>query len=289
MSVEFETLVYTRYLYAVLEVKQSLLLALLEKNLDESLFWAFELYYSGFETSAFEYVMNIYNEFYKKDNPDLEKSIAKAINQDEPLQLGSIITTLCYSKYQMNVFMENYFGLKCKSIEKGEPRKPLFIRMKQQDLIKYETLERDMNELPRFYLKKVCKYAVRKEVTQLFKPEFVSNKKDYEYHWLYYAYNSPIWKDRLSYYNITINHETKDIEFQDDDELDEFYDVWGLEPDEQLLELQEKSIGNGNEKQLSMKDFCEKYGGIVITKSIKIRNSAPDVAALTNSFKLLST
>jgi len=301
MSVEFETLVYTRYLYAVLEVKQSLLLALLEKNLDEALFWAFELYYSGFEKSAFDYVMNIYKEFYKTDNPDLEKSIAKAQQSlgqaqqslGEPLQLGSIITTLCYSKYQMNLFMENYFGLKCKSIEKGEPRKPLFIRINPQDLPKYATLERDMNELPRFYLKKVCKYAVRKEVNQLFKHEFISNKKDYGYHWLYYAYNSPVWKDRLSPYNITINHETKDIEFQDDDEMDEFYDIWGLEPDEQLLEVQEKSIGNGNEKQLSMKDFCEKYGGIVITRSIKIRNSSvatlTDVAALTNSFKLLST
>jgi hypothetical protein len=248
MSSEFKTLVYTRYLYGVLEVKQSLLLALLEKNLDEALFWAFELYYSGFETSVFNYVNKIYKEFYKTDNPGLEPSILKAIEEGEPIHLGSIITTLCYSKYQMNLFMENYFGLKCKSTEKNEKQKALFIRMKSQDVIKYETLERDMNELPRFYLQKVCKYAVRKEVNRLFETEFISNKQDYYYHWLYYAYNSPIWKDRLSSYNITINHETKDIEFQDDDELDEFYDVWGLEPDEQLLELQEKSIGNGNEK-----------------------------------------
>jgi hypothetical protein len=169
--------------------------------------------------------------------------------------------------------------------------------MKAQDLQKYKTLERDMNELPRFYLKKVCKYAVRKEVNQLFKPDFVSNKKDYCYHWLYYAHNCPIWKDRLDGFNIVVNHETKSIDFQDDDELDEFYDVWGLEPDEQLLELQEKSIGNGNEKQLSMKEFCEKYGGIVVTKAIKIRQSVAEltkvakltkVAELTNSFTQLS-
>ena len=55
-NIEFETLVYTRYLYAVLEVKQSLLIALLEKQLDEALFWAYELYYSGFTHNVYSYV-----------------------------------------------------------------------------------------------------------------------------------------------------------------------------------------------------------------------------------------
>jgi hypothetical protein len=287
-NIEFETLVYTRYLYAVLEVKQSLLIALLEKQLDEALFWAYELYYSGFTHNVYSYAFNIYNEFYKPDNPELEKPIQNAINawlgcdRKELWHLGSIITTLCYSKYQMNVFMESYFNLKCKPVDDGLKKRALFIRMKPEELVKYETWPRDMNELPRFYLKKVCKYAIRKETNCLFKTEFVSNREDYCNNWLYYAANSPVWQERI--YGGVMNHATKRIDFETDDDFDAFYDEWGLEPDEQSIEVQEKSIGNGNEKQLSMKEFCEKYGGVVVTKTLKIRAS---VAALANSFAKL--
>jgi hypothetical protein len=53
------------------------------------------------------------------------------------------------------------------------------------------------------------------------------------YHWEYYAYNSPLWKERFDKFNITINDEKQKIEFNDDDELEEFYQQWGYEPHEQ--------------------------------------------------------
>lgn len=63
------------------------------------------------------------------------------------------------------------------------------------------------------------------------------------YHWEYYAYNTPIWKERFDKYKIKENHEQKRIDFMDDDEMEEFYDHYGYEPDEQPTEILDKSIG----------------------------------------------
>jgi len=61
--------IFTRYLYEKQEVEIALLLALLEKNMEESLFWAYELYYSGFQIELFEYFIRIYYDFYATLNP----------------------------------------------------------------------------------------------------------------------------------------------------------------------------------------------------------------------------
>jgi hypothetical protein len=65
----------------------------------------------------------------------------------------------------------------------------------------------------------------------------------FHYHWLYYASNTPIWHNRIIEFEGMPNHEIKDINFEDDDDLDEFYDHFGYSPDEQKLDQQNKNIG----------------------------------------------
>lgn len=55
--------VLTRYLYLKDEVKLALIVSLLTKN-QVSIFWAYELYYSGFELELFELIWQIYFDFY---------------------------------------------------------------------------------------------------------------------------------------------------------------------------------------------------------------------------------
>jgi hypothetical protein len=62
------------------------------------------------------------------------------------------------------------------------------------------------------------------------------------YHWEYYAYSCPLWKERFDKYKIKINDEKQKIEFEDDDELEEFYSQWGYEPDEQSQETINKRM-----------------------------------------------
>lgn len=63
----------------------------------------------------------------------------------------------------------------------------------------------------------------------------------YWYHWEYYAYQSPLWKARFNKYNVKIIENKKTIEFDDEEEYEEFYEEYGYEPDEQSKEVQEKS------------------------------------------------
>ena len=96
-----------------------------------------------------------------------------------------------------------------------------------------------------------CLYSINplSSSFHLMRDEEDSISKCYWYHWEYYAYNSPIWKSRFDKYDITIDDENKkiiggDIEkFNDDDEIEEFYQQYGYEPDEQSSEIQNKLFG----------------------------------------------
>ena len=56
--------------------------------------------------------------------------------------------------------------------------------------------------------------------------------------WQHYVWNTPCWRERLCKFGVDEN-----IEFENDDILEEFYDRFGYEPDEQPIEIQQQSIG----------------------------------------------
>jgi hypothetical protein len=114
----------------------------------------------------------------------------------------------------------------------------------------------------RFYLSSVCKYPIRREFNELFESSCDDFRNEFDYHWLYFAAKSPVWLFRIRDFGGSINDDKMEVEFPNDDLLDDFYDRWGIEPDEQKMELKDKCIGNSQRKQLSMEEFCEKYGGI---------------------------
>ena len=61
--------IFTRYLYEKQEVELSLRVSLLEKKIEESLFWAYELFYSGFQEELFLLFIFIYYDHYATLNP----------------------------------------------------------------------------------------------------------------------------------------------------------------------------------------------------------------------------
>tara|TARA_B100000925_G_scaffold133660_1_gene99888 strand:- start:685 stop:1785 length:1101 start_codon:yes stop_codon:yes gene_type:complete len=69
----------------------------------------------------------------------------------------------------------------------------------------------------------------------------VELNNEFWYHWEYYAYRCPLWKSRFDKYKIKVDHEKKEIVFEDVDEYEEFYELYQYEPDEQSKETQEKS------------------------------------------------
>jgi hypothetical protein len=72
------------------------------------------------------------------------------------------------------------------------------------------------------------------------------NMKDkYWFNWLYHASFSPIWSKRIQEHGGYINYIKQTVVFKEDptdDLMQRFYSIYGLEPDEQKKEIQEKSI-----------------------------------------------
>jgi hypothetical protein len=321
MSCDESKLIFTRYLYSLDDVKHSLFIAILNKNSDEALFWLFEIYYSGFVGDAFRLVMNIYTEVFSFDNPDLAKPFHRIMKTYEDSQLdmdvddngvasidtnasatanasasasalGTIVHNLCLRNYRIDLFVKTYIGVVCEpSVEPDLSKKHLYITLKPDNIQKYET--KPPIEPPYLYLREVCKYSAHKETNAIFGEVQDGVFKDlYLNHWLYFAYKSPIWKERVDAYGGRPVDDQKKIAFyneageEDDDLESEFYSVWNMETDEQPPEVVIKSTGHDSMEYITIADFCRRYGGVMKTKKLGRKLKVDDLSASFNNMAI---
>lgn len=267
----------TRYLYNMVEVKQSLLMAILDKNIDESLFWAYELFYSEYDLECVPYINDIFEKIYKNDNEDLIplvkqitlywNNLENTNDNDLALLFGSYVTTLCFRPYNLTMFVKEF--LKVNSVELINDINPsnIIIHLQEKDIIQYQTI---YNKKPTKVLQECCRFALRKNVNAIFEISLPSQEEivnNLNIHWLYYAYKTTIWKDRIDEYNGVPNNKEKTIDFENDDLYEEFTEKWYYDPEEQPLEVKDKLIGIAN--QLSVIEFCKLYNIKIKTKKIK--------------------
>ena len=100
------TLVFTRYLYLKDEVKIALLLSILNKS-DDAIFWAFELYYSGYKNELFAFIWKIYYDFFATLNPSFATYLTKklASKEIEDRVVSSIIQNLLIRSFNTDIFL----------------------------------------------------------------------------------------------------------------------------------------------------------------------------------------
>ncbi len=197
-------MVFTRYLYNKEHVEFSLLDALRERNREEALFWAYELYHSGFkyEVSALvaEQVSCPKLRAHFEKLPDLES---------DELIVGTIIENLLNKNTKIR------------------------IKLKMGDVAKYKTkpvVELKSRKIPN----RECRYKLRT------KPGHAPITYD---NWLYEASLSPIWQKRIAKYGGIVCHESKTVNFDDENNEEKFYNWHDFEPDEQPLSVQENWFG----------------------------------------------
>jgi len=296
---------FTRYLYTRRECAQSLFISLLNRNCEEALFWGYELYFSGFQEETVEYLISVYDSIYVSINSvDFNNFIKNKydewiIDTKNDILLGIIIRNMVMRDYDINDWVERYFNVKCSKGDHINKNKNIKMKMRMRmritmiNIDRFRTIGASRNceaisggerreqkcsepgVIPaRSVLKQMCKYKLHKEVNDLFQTNLVDLKSKYYNNWLFYAYASPIWRDRIIKYGGSPNYITHKIEFGTDniESEEDFNELYNYETDEQLLEVQEKSIGNGSEKQLSIKEFSQKYGGNLICKIRKHRS-----------------
>lgn len=103
-------LLFTRYLYEKEYVKSALTLSLLNYEKDAALFWAFELFYSGYIHEVFHHVITIYYDYYFLLNTAFEKYIVKQVEEKTAISLYLIIMNMLKRKYTIDVLMLKTFA-----------------------------------------------------------------------------------------------------------------------------------------------------------------------------------
>ena len=278
--------VFTRYLYIKEEVEYALFLSLVEKRAESSLFWAFELYHSGFSRETLELLWYIYGRFYEETNPKFknlfekkEKDFGASLSKEEQESIfGSIVYNLAKREVSFKVtkatikntiLREKYKKRNTKKTKKSEEPKEepneehkeenekkeskLYVVLSCDDVKKFQTQTTTENSLkkcipPRQILSLAIQNAIneskwfsscslaRKSIPQ------EKMREMYHYEWLYHASFSPVWRERIEKNKGQINHEKRKVEFNEENDLDNFYNSFGYEPDEQKKEIQEKNI-----------------------------------------------
>jgi len=107
LKVPGANLVFTRYLYIKDEVKTSLLISILNKS-DDAIFWAYELYYSGFKNELIEFIWQIYYDFFATQNPTFAAYLSTKLSKEglkEDRLISSIVQNLLIRSYNTDVFL----------------------------------------------------------------------------------------------------------------------------------------------------------------------------------------
>lgn len=102
---------FTRYLYEKDEVKLSLIICILNEKEDEAVYWAYELYHSGFKLELIDLFWSLYYDFYYTLNPSFEKYLqTKLKNQleldaDSENYISMIVNNFMIRPHNMDIFM----------------------------------------------------------------------------------------------------------------------------------------------------------------------------------------
>lgn len=122
IDLPMSNIVLTRYLYLKDEVKLALLVSLLNKS-DDAIFWAYELYYSGFKMELYDYIWTIYYDFFATLNPNFEQYLNKMLkidNEPEDKLVSAIIQDLLIRPFNTDIFLLrticNLFEIECSFI-----------------------------------------------------------------------------------------------------------------------------------------------------------------------------
>jgi hypothetical protein len=229
-------LVLTRYLYNKEFVLESLENSILEGLQDESLFWGYEIYFSGFEEEVFQKCFEIfqihYNNYKKLEKYLRVKEREWISAQDESKSdeiLGIILKNICLRK---------------RDLQREEAKREKYLIIDAHYIDKYRTRQivpvwKTLSTLCIYDLRLISNKQIQIENDNVFDIR-VEILRD---NWLFYAGHSPIWKLRILENGGEIDLVGKKIIFKNEDSLEAFYEKYGFEPEEQSLKIQKRCLG----------------------------------------------
>ena len=284
------TPVLTRYLYVKDQVQNNMLWAILNQEEDVAMFWAYELYFSGFETETVELLLHFAHVFYQENHMTIVATLNQWYHESDGSTgslehvLGNMILTLSHNHPSFSYVLRGrppcfqppsndlYRMISDHQIAQYqtqcvEPQKSWkFLRsvvsipstpmtMETEESIDIQTIVGMFHTTPKSVddlrsSMDLVGSSVEKDVYQL--PKYVDN-------WMYCASFSPLWKERIATFHGIIDHDDQTVLFDDEDQEENFLELYGYEPDEQPLEVQ-RSLWPSQTKTISWSEFCNTYG-----------------------------
>ena len=267
-----DILILTRYLYSFIDVRQSLFLNILDGNHEEALYWAYELYWSGFTGCTFEHLLETYDMMFIEDEMIKERMRGEynkwRLDNSLYENLGTIVINLCFQSYRISKFVDKFFKIKCNDMSNWRESSNLYININKKDVEKYSINYDDEKRYK--ILGMEYKYNLRTEYSKIFQLteiDIVERREELLSNWEYYAYKCPYWREAIDKCEGVIDNNK--IAFKSDDKHEEFYEKYGLEIDEQSLKIIDIALGITVGGQKTMKEFIQKYNGKLLIKKKK--------------------
>ena len=239
---------YTKEITNIDELKDNMIQWVSNKDLRSIAQWILNLNKNTIKlVDIYDICLDIFNNPTKsKLMKEFDSALTLNININPNIILLSKIVTLFSDKAEL---------------KKG---KNMYISVEPEDIIQYKTIVGNNDILAYQILKKACICGIDDfKHLSLFK--LTRNKynlqETYWYHWEYHASFSPIWLKRIKQFGGYREYSNRQLLFvkkPDDILLQEFYKLYGLEPDECPLSIQNKSI-QPIEKIYDWKWFNNKY------------------------------
>ena len=224
--------VFTRYLYNKTHVLESLEKSLLEGLYDESAFWGYELYFSGFETEVFQKCFEVISTYYSN-----YKKLEKYLRRKEKEWMSSLETS---KKDEVLAILIKNLCVRKRDLTREEPKREMYIVIDsaQIDCFRTRSIKPVWKTLPT-----VCVYEVRVPAEGVDEYEIGKQLEILRENWLFFASYSPVWKTRILENGGLIQYEEKKVVFENEDLFEQFYEKYGFEPEEQSLETQKRCLG----------------------------------------------
>ena len=237
-------MILTRYLYPKENVEYSFKIALFEGNHEQSLFWTYELYFSGFKQQVLQLLMKIFSEYFSHSlrKTKITNYLQKKFDEWKTVRKDSIVATFIENiiRCQLNIekITQDFPNYSWEEYVRKNASETniLYIVYKDQDIQKYKNrpfISSKTWKIP----PKVCLCTCLRKPGS---PEL--NILDYD-EWLFHAAGSPLWKSRIQKYDGMIDYDQKTVRFSDEDLEESFRNVYDFEPDEQSLVVMKKWFG----------------------------------------------
>lgn len=236
---------FTRYLYDKTKVQQKLEYTVINQNIPESLFWVYELYFTGFIEDVIQIAYALYDKYYKIRYPKLKSFLLKKTRELRD-QIAADSPEMPIDHTLIGTIFHNMIT-RIPVLDKSEPMnewkgRSIYMNLSQDKIVSYMTVTPQTLGIPAYaFLRTVCKYSCRTPTAMPCETMITNVFREY---WEYLANETPYWREVFETWGVvSFDSKTKRIVFDTEEHEEGFYQLYGYEIDEQPVEVLQYCLG----------------------------------------------